>query len=272
MVGYTEYGDSDGELLIYFHGSPGTVNELHWFRDYLSKHGVKMLAFERYAISDDVSVEDYYQTIASEIERVAQGKAAHFIGFSIGAFILTKIIPLLTVPIQNIHLISPAVPLSLGNFLPKMAGQQVFIAARDKPKLFSILSCVQSLIVRLSPKLMFKMVFADLKGKDRLLIEDELFKSVIFNAFKDTFIAQREGYKRDISAYVNTEHTFLLQTNVDVHLWHGGQDNWSPVEMSQSLAKYLNQESRLTLLPDCSHYSCLLESMPIILEQVGSQD
>jgi len=268
MIDYSEYGDSDGELVIYFHGSPGTVNELDWFKDRVSSYNVRIVCFERYTVALDSSAKEYYQTLATEIDRVAQGKCIHLIGFSIGAFIATKVVPFVTAPIQNVHLVSPAVPLSLGDFLPQMAGQQVFAMARDKPKLFSLLSYVQSFIVRLSPKLMFKMVFADVKGKDKLLVEDRLFKKVILNAFKGTFIDQLEGYMRDISEYVNTEHFFLLQIGIDVHLWHGGKDNWSPVEMSQSLAKLLNQEKRLTVLPDCSHYSCLLESLPNIFEQL----
>jgi len=268
MIEYNEYGNVKNDLLIYFHGAPGCKSELLWLNQYAEQYQLHIICFERFSLSESYDNERYFDVLTQAVESVSKGRVVSLLGFSIGAFVTTKVLSMLSIPVKSIHLVSPAAPLSLGNFLPNMAGQKIFDAAKNNSALFNIVSAFQSLLVRLSPSFMFKMVFNNLRGRDQLLSENKAFKTMLYSILVSTFIEHVRGYKRDINAYVSSEHDYLFKINKKVHLWHGEKDNWSPIEMSHKLEESLGAGSLLHILPESSHYSCLLDSLPKIFSQL----
>lgn len=135
----SELNTPHGKLVVYFHGAPGAPAEFQPFDLEAQKQGLTVFCPDRFAMDPAVTGEAYYQRLAEEITQKAGGQQVDVIGFSIGAFIALQTCRYLPNGVRSLHLVSAAAPLEAGNFLPAMAGQQVFRLAKAVPVLFLLL-------------------------------------------------------------------------------------------------------------------------------------
>jgi len=229
---FSQFGSDNGRVVIYFHGAPGAPEECAIFDRYGKEHGLRFICFDRFSIDSSIAGEAYYQFLAKEVSKQAAGEKVDVIGFSIGAFIALQTCRHLPGRIRALHLVSAAAPLEAGDFLDTMAGKQVFQLAKAFPVLFVLLSYWQGLLALLFPKALFRLLFASAAGDDKALAADHEFQSSMSKVLRSCFIGRVRGYTRDIRAYVYPWATNLSEIAVNTHIWHGADDNWSPVAMA----------------------------------------
>jgi len=169
-----------------------------------------------------------------------------------------------------LHLISAAAPLDAGDFLENMAGKRVFQLAKTAPVLFILLSYWQGLLALLFPNALFRLLFAGAAGGDKALSADRAFQSGIINVLRSCFIGRVQGYVRDIRAYVQPWKETLSGVGGNTHIWHGADDNWSPVAMAEYLQSAIPGCASIEIFNDLSHYSCLYRAAPEICRQLGA--
>ena len=115
---------------------------------------------------------------------------------------------------------------------------------------------------------LYNMLFATATAADRPLAATADFKRLMGQVLKDCFVDARPAYLRDVQAYVAPWAGRLNNIQVQTHLWHGDQDNWAPMAMSQYLKAHLPESSVLHALQGLSHYSCLYAAAPRICAQI----
>jgi pimeloyl-ACP methyl ester carboxylesterase len=199
-------------------------------------------------------------TFSKALDAKGQGTASnkiHLVGFSIGAMVAIKIAAAHPDRISRVTLVSPAVPLQLGDFLPVMAGKPVFDLAMRRPGLLRAVTALQGIATRIAPNFLIKSLFAKCGPAERALLEDQTFQTVMRKALSDSFVHHPKAYLGYISAYVEDWRNDLLRINCDVDLWHGTQDTWSPPEMSQALKDQWGERCTLHRVPGTEHYSTL---------------
>lgn len=265
------YGDKAGSLVVYFHGTPGAITECSLFDDYGKQHKLNIICFERFAIDPAIRGRDYYQLISNAIRDKANGMQLDIIDFSIGCHVAIEVSNLLGKQVNNLHLVSAAAPLESGDYLADMAGGAVFKLAMHYPFIFRALSYWQSLLARISPKLLFAMLFASARSEDKKLSLRQDFKDYINPMLEKTYTCQLNGYLRDVSQYVNPWAESLTLCSANTHLWHGTDDNWSPLFMAEYLAANISNCSKVNTLDGASHYSCLFNSAEKICSQLAEQ-
>ncbi|KGJ91737.1 alpha/beta fold hydrolase [Colwellia psychrerythraea] len=268
---FQQYGDNSGSLVVYFHGTPGAITECSLFDDYAKQHKLNIICFDRFAIDSAIRGRDYYQAIANTIKDKAKDKQFDFIGFSIGCHVAIEVSNLLGEQIDNLHLVSAAAPLDSGDYLPDMAGGAVFKLAMNYPFIFRALSYWQSLLAQISPKLLFAMLFASARGEDKKLSQQQDFKDYINPVLASVYTCQLNGYLRDVSQYVSPWTESLKLCPAKTHLWHGSDDNWSPLPMAEYLAENISSCSKVNTLGGASHYSCLFNAAEKISTQLGNK-
>jgi pimeloyl-ACP methyl ester carboxylesterase len=266
-VEFFEYGNKGGKLVVYFHGAPGGMEECAVFDSYAKDHNLKILCFDRLAIDSSSDRESYYQRLAGQIRIKAGGEPIDIIGFSVGASIALEVGALLNDLVRYTHLVSAAAPINAGDFLNNMAGGLVFRLALEKPLIFALLTQWQKLMAVLTPRLLFKMLFASATGKDKELSQRPDFISDITAVMKHCFQNRTNGYIRDIKLYATWPGKLAGYTG-RVHLWHGTEDNWSPFSMAQYLCNAIPGATRVEALEGLSHYSCLYAAAPRICAQL----
>ncbi|MGB2832857.1 MAG: alpha/beta hydrolase [Methylotenera sp.] len=266
---FNQYGSENGKIVIYFHGVPGAPEECAIFDSYAKENGLTIICFERFSVDASVVGEAYYQALVTEILKIANGKKIDVIGFSIGAFVALKTCRLLKNNVTNLHLVSAAAPLEMGDFLTNMAGKHVFKVAKNFPLFFTLLSYWQKLTMIFFPSVLFRLLFANASGKDKTLASNPEFQLSIMKMLKSTFIHHLKGYIRDISDYVQPWGNTLSELTVKTHIWHGKEDNWSPKLMAEYFKFAMPSCSHIEVMDGLSHYSCLYESAPKICNKLN---
>jgi pimeloyl-ACP methyl ester carboxylesterase len=256
--------------LVYFHGVPGAPREADLFREALQGTNVRLVCIDRFAIDPALTGTAYYREIAAQILRETQGHPFDVAGFSMGAFIALQTCNYLQGQVRHLHLISAAAPLEAGDFLDGMAGKVVFQLARSRPLMFRILSLWQGVLARFAPDVLYSMLFGSAAAADQQLAPDPVFQAHIQKALRMSFGTGLEGYVRDVRAYVQPWADDLSRILDPTTVWHGAQDNWSPVAMATYLAGALPCAQPARVLPGLSHYSCLIQAMPEICEAAAS--
>lgn len=266
-----QFGSDNGRIVFYFHGAPGAPEEGSIFDLEGKRHDLTFICLDRFSVDPSLKGEAYYKALAAEISRIASGEKVDFVGFSIGAFIAIQIIRHMPGRVENLHLVSAAAPLDAGSYLDAMAGKQVFRLAKAAPALFILLSYWQGFLASISPNLLFRLLFASATGEDKLLAVNPEFRLSLTKALKACFVGQVRGYARDIGLYVQPWKTSLNnKLSVNTHIWHGGDDNWSPPPMAEYLASAIPGYNSTKVFNGLSHYSCLYQAVPSICNRLGS--
>jgi pimeloyl-ACP methyl ester carboxylesterase len=266
---YSQFGSESGRLVIYFHGAPGAPEECSIFDSQGNKHGLTFICFDRFSVDTSIKGERYYKLLAEEISKRAGTNQVDVIGFSIGAFIALQTCRYLANQVKSLHLISAAAPLEAGDFIKSMAGKQVFRLAKVSPALFTLLSYWQKLLALFFPSALFRLLFASATGGDKALSSDREFQFSITKVLRSCFVGRVGGYIRDIGAYVRPWKSTLSDVSVDTHIWHGSEDNWSPVQMADYLKSAIPSCQSIKVFSGLSHYSCLAIATREICKQLG---
>lgn len=265
---FIEYGDPYGRPVIYFHGAPGSPDECSLFDKPAKEYGLNIICFDRFSINPSLKDKGYYKFLASAISDRVQGEQVDLIGFSIGCHTAMETSIYLGSCVGSLHLISVAAPLDAADFLDGMAGKVVFTLAMKQPMLFILLSYWQTLIAKISPNSLFNLLFGSAQGEDKKLSKSIAFRSYINPILTHCFSNNVKGYIRDIKQYVTPWRSSLKKCTANTYIWHGTNDNWSPVSMANYLSKNLPTPSALELMEGLSHYSCLYSAAPKICAQL----
>lgn len=269
LLKYCKFGIENGKLDIYFHGVPGAPEECVGFDVYAKQQGITLICFDRFAIDPSIQGEAYYRYMADQISSLAEEKPVDFIGFSIGAFVALQTSRYMNNGVRKVHLVSPAAPLETGDFLDAMAGKRIFQLAKTRTNLLAWLTYCQVMLAWLSPKLLFRLLFSSVAGEDENLAADPDFECLMIQMLRSCFhLNRRQGYLREIKAYVQPWAMTLSGVSAKTHIWHGAEDSWSPKVMAEYLHSVL-PGSQIEIIKGLSHYSCLYEVAPKICQQLN---
>ena len=242
---------------LYFHGLPGSAAELFAYGPDISRKASHFAIVQRANSLTRDSDGDYFENLASQIAAEFPHGPLHLTGFSLGAATALRVAPYLGDRVTGIDLVSPAGPLSLGDFLEDMAGAPVFRAALAGRLPFAVLTFLQAQASRLAAGRVAKALMAGAAGEDRALADDTTFLSALSSSLRQSLLTQRAAYQHEISAYVADWAHVLSKVTQPVRIWQGSEDNWTPPAMARALSQALPNFTGLTLMPDLSHFSTL---------------
>lgn len=262
----SRFGSDSGRLVFYFHGAPGAPEECEVFDAFGIDSGLRIVCFDRFKADSSLMGDAYYRYLADEILRQAGGEKFDVVGFSVGGFIALQACRYLKGEVRSLHLVSAAAPLEAGDFIEQMAGRQVFRLARSFPRVFALLSYSQGMLARLFPRALLRMLFASATSGDKSLADDPEFLSFITRILRSCFVGGLQGYVRDVEAYVRPWAHTLERVSEDVYVWHGAEDNWSPISMAEYFKTAIPGCQCVEIMEGLSHYSCLHQAAPKICQ------
>lgn len=249
----------DPDTAIYLHGLPGSAAEL-------------LAALALPSLPAGVHVLDRLGTPGRENDAAllaAFNAVAHepraLIGFSLGAMSALKLAALRPGRVSSVHLISPAAPLELGDFLPHMAGRAVFEAARMGLWPLAALSMVQSAVASGLPDTLLAGMFQGSAPAEQNLSAQPTFRHALLQSLRMCLRQHRAAYHRELMTYVKPWADTLSQVRCDVAIWHGEQDGWAPIAMAHALKANLPGQVDLAICKDLGHFSTLHRCLPDVL-------
>lgn len=274
----TRRGSATGPVLVVFHGTPGSVAELAWWTDAAERHGVQLWCVSRAALPAHLQGSEYFAELAKVVGEcwAAEPDAPplHLAGFSLGGFVALQTALALQQQgstVDGLHLISAAAPLQGGDFLPHMAGKAVFRMAAQRPSLLRRVAAVQGWLALAWPALLRRLLFATAQSSDLVLRNSPGFQATVKAVLAESLGDGREGYLRDLAAYVLPWGASVAKLQTPSWVWHGEQDNWSPPAMAHWLHTHLPRSCGLQMWADQSHYGCLLQSVEPVCALVAGK-
>ena len=228
--------------LLYFHGMPGGPGEWAYFAPP--------------ALRERALVPDRNAATALDLADLLPNKVT-LIGFSLGAFCALDAAARLGSQIEALHLIAPAAPLQLGDFLPQMAGGPLFRLAASRPALFRLIARAEGLVARRAAGWLRDRLFASAQGADAALVQDPAFRVAMAEILRAGLGRNPAAFADEVIRYVADWRGTLAQVTQPVTIWQGTADNWTPPAMALALASALPGAAETRLLPGLSHYSTL---------------
>lgn len=234
--------------IAYFHGLPGGPGEWTCFAP---------AALRGAAIVPDRNPGCDPGDLAAALD----GDDWILVGFSLGAPLALRIAAALGRRASQVHLISPAAPLQLGDFLPAMAGGALFRLAAARPRLFALVARAESILARIAPRWLLGRLMAGAAGADRALAADPAFVAAMSAVLRGGLGRSADGFIAEVSAYVGDWRAVLEGATAPVTIWQGDVDTWTPPAMARALQAALPGGAVLHIVPGASHYSTLREAL-----------
>lgn len=233
---------------VYFHGMPGGPAE--WTACAPTGHR---------AFAPDRNAPVQPRDLADAARRHCRAGPITLVGFSLGAPVALAVARELGERAGHLHLVSPAAPLQLGDFLEAMAGGPLFAMAARHPRLFGAVARVEGLIARIAPGFLFDRLFASAAGGDIALRSDPDFRSAMALVLREGLGRDPRGFTAEVIDYVADWRDGLERSAPmpSTTIWQGEADNWTPPAMAEALAAALPGTVTVRRLPGCSHYSAL---------------
>lgn len=237
--------------IVYCHGLPGCTAELGAF-------GAANIVQQMHSLARlDSSGGDYETNLVAAFDALEIEEPSIVVGFSLGAMSAIHLAARRAHLVSKLILISPAAPLQLGDFLPKMAGRPVFAAAQRGPMALRILSVLQAVLISIAPRLVIHTMFrASPKADKRLLAQEEVFDSVA-NGLRDCLLSRQAAYRIELLAYVRPWTKVVSEVRCPAEIWQGSLDDWTPPAMAEAIKQQLGDRAVLTICPGLGHYSTL---------------
>lgn len=250
------------EQCVYFHGQPGSPDELTLVA--AADRPAALFAPDRAVDQPDLPLSASLDHLTATILARFPAGPIRLVGFSLGVFVAIEVGLRIRDRDVRLDLVSPAGPLSLGDFLPSMAGGSVFALAARRPGLFALLTRLQGWLALRAPGALFGQIFATAAGADADLARDPAFRTTVKGILASSLSGGARAYRRDVSGYVAWTPDRLSGLTHPVTLWQGDADNWTPPAMARALAAALPGAPTLRSFPGLSHYSTLQAALPEI--------
>lgn len=242
---------------VYLHGLPGSELELSLFGPKLRRKLADAFIPNRTVPTPNANAGQYFDVLAEQVRQSCGDAPVRLIGFSLGAAAAIQLATRLSGQVAHLDLVSAAAPLQSGCFIDSMAGGPLFKLAMRRPALFGAAVRAQSFAARTAPLLLFRALFARAKAEDETLRSDREFQSLMIENLVQSLGSNRGAYQREIIYYVEDWSNLIPKVTQPVTLWHGQEDDWTPLAMAQMLAAALPNVTALHELQGKSHFSTL---------------
>lgn len=257
QLSYSEYGDSNGRPLFFFHGWPVSRLSGAVADKAAKKLGIRVISPDRpgYGLSDfkkDRQLLDWADDILELADQLKIKKFA-VVGVSGGG-------PYAAVCAYKIpkRLTKTGIVVGLGPIWIKGALDDVSLNAKlawssyPKSSYFrKIGAFLQLILTRYSPGYGFNRFVWGGKADRKLFSNKELRKELKEN-FKEAFRQGYKGAEKDLDLYTKDWGFELKDIKVPVYLWYGGDDK----NVSLNMGKYYNSQikgSKLKVYPGEGH-------------------
>ena len=265
-LAYTEYGDPDGDPIVFLHGTPGSRLLGSLFETAAEEHGIRLLAVDRpgYGASDPWparSISDAGAYISAVLDDAGIETAA-LLAFSGGSPQAIAAAATHGDRVSRVDIVSGATPPSVSEETPAIQQVLATLATRVPPVLGGLLRGQAWLAGRLDPEVVVAQYRADDPDEPIPAATAEVIRADFIEAVSQS----RHGEITELRTNAAAWGVDFERIDTPVEFRHGGRDTNVPIGDARRLASAL-PDSDLTVYDDADHLETLLESVPEIFEE-----
>lgn len=259
-LAYCEYGDSDGRVIFYAHGSPGSRLEGEMYQQKAAEYGFRLIATDRPGFGQSAfkpgrTLLDYPRDIAEladalGIERFGvmghSGGGAHTA--VCGCAIPDRL--LFNMPLAG-YTNFAQMP-GAAQLLGTRADQMSVGLSQKHPRLFKLFFDMMAFSARHLPATYYKEVAKAGSEADRQIMEDPQFKAHLMADQKEAMAQGGGGAAHDAVIHYQDWGCRLEEIKGKVIIFHGDEDRFVPLQFGQHLAENI-PDCDLHILPGQGH-------------------
>ena len=273
VLGYDEYGPSDGAPLFYFHGTPSSRLEWRLFGgEPLAMHQqLRVIAIDRPGMGlSDVQVgrrlSDWPADVAALADALGIERFA-VLGFSGGGPYAAVCALALPARLTSVAIVSGA-----GPFLePGCAeginptSRQYFDLCRNKPLRGRLLLRMMGFMARYAPNRLLTQSLSALPEADQVVLQQPEAQQWYLRTLQEAQRRGPRGAQQDTALMVGPWEFRPQEIAVPTHLWYGEDDRETPIAMGRYLAAAIPQ-SQTHFYPGEGHLSVMVNHLEEILQ------
>jgi len=278
VVAFEEYGDPNGEPVIFCHGWPSSRTMARLTDEPARDLGIRIISPDRPGISRSSlqlnrKLADWPRVIERVLDHVgiSQFRALAISGGAPYAYAMAATTP---GRVRAIAIVAGAIPMAdlqdARGLLPLY--RWMLALHRSQPQLLRRLFCMARPILALRPPvrlrpLLLKMLM--LRPCDAESLRDAAAFEAIFESQRRAWRGSVEGVMVDAQIYALPLGFSLEDIHVPVRLWHGKQDRAFSVHLAEEVARRL-PDCTARFIDNAGHYSLPIRHMREILEDLVS--
>jgi pimeloyl-ACP methyl ester carboxylesterase len=267
-------GDPNGYPVFLLHGTPGSRSGPRPRGALLYRMGVLLISFDRPGYGQSTprkgrSVADAKDDVLAIAKKFAPDRFA-VVGRSGGgphALACAALLPKRVSCAAALVSLAPADAPDL-DWYDGMGGHntgEYSTADEDEQALIQRLTSLAE-VTRHNPLRFLSQIEADISPSDRRVIDNLDFRRLLSQAYAQATLPGAEGWIDDVLAFREPWQFKVSDIRCPVKLWHGSDDQFSPIEHTLWLKKHITP-AKLTIASGVGHFGAM-EVLPDILSWV----
>lgn len=275
-LGYSEYGESDGHPVFYFHGTPSARVEWELFGtdELTSTFRLRIIAVDRpgMGLSDfqrNRRMTDWPGDVTALADHLSLDRFG-VIGFSGGTAYAAACALQIPDRLTAVGLVATIAPFDQPGLTDGISpqGLQFMEASRDRPRLARFVQRLMALTARFLPKVMIAQALRALPKPDRDVMAPRVRQQAFVRMIGESMRRGPRGVQLDTALMVSPWGFDPADIGMPLHIWKGQLDENAPVAMAHYMAAAI-RESRLTVYPEDGHLSIMVHHIEEILRVFG---
>jgi len=258
-MGYAEYGDPTGRLVLYFHGTPGSRVEARLISEETDAAGIRLVAVERPGIGlSDYQVGRRVLDCPPDIERFVaalgyEGTSFGVVAMSGGAPYALACVKCIPHRLTHVALVSGHTPMNASGVKPGNQDKLIEFICR-RPRLGEIGLRAAIRMLHRNPSRFMQRASKEWSAADRqLILGNPEYRTLFIRTVKEAVRCGPAGLLRAIQL-LGSSWGFQLRElpRSSVSIWQGGCDPITP----PSMGRYFQQQvagSELMIDPRAGH-------------------
>lgn len=273
VISYQEYGDPKGEPVIYCHSILGSrlenfIDEIDW----ANRTKLRLIIPERPGYGFSSPHPTSYIQWAEDLREFLDGNgldSVALIGFAAGGIYAAAAAVGLGQRIRHLVLVSTYVQPEANQELKLIAPlyRMHIRLAQTNPKLHQMFSLIMRRGFSKDPIGFFTMLTHDFRQEDSQTIQSSWFQSRYLVGVREATRQGVEACSKELTRIVENWQFEMSDIHCPVTIWHGEQDQQTPVSQVKQLCQQLPQ-SDLQLLPGHGQL-VIYDHWPMILAELS---
>jgi pimeloyl-ACP methyl ester carboxylesterase len=263
QLGYAEYGDPQGDVVLLFHGLPGSRLQRPTDESVAMRMGARVIAVDRPGFGYSSyqagrTLRDWPRDIAALADQLGIERFA-VAGISAGGVYALATAWGLPDRVSAVATASSPSPTMLPGVLQGMIRSNqivIKVAQNTPPRLAPQVARLINGITRREPKLIagvvFGLVSAPLTPEEQGYLNDPALQAMYIESVLDAYRNGWDGHAWDLIVLNRPWGFDLGQIRAPVHLWHGEADELVPPAMGRYLASHI-PTCQATFIPGAGH-------------------
>ena len=240
LLEYARYGDPEGTIVLYFHGTPGSHLELHAAMDEISSSGLQIIAINRPGIGNSSfqcnrQIVDWPSDVCELLVGLGLGNHKFgIIGFSGGAPYALACASALPDRVCRVAMVSGHTSLGIPGVVPGSEDKSIALLVRRPSLATKAVKVTRRRLYQNSGKVISRITRKwDLNDR-RLIAYDPTMRGLLEGSLKQATLSGAHGVVHD-ARLLGRPWGFELSSidNIPISIWHGGCDRIATLSMAE---------------------------------------